>query len=110
MSLGWNIGGTVKILPDKKVSPNLMLMYGYNAVIVGTDSYSEQYEKTSYGITIGGNIDIKIGRNNKISAGIFIPFRSSEFKDIHDKARNDPNMSLSPLLPITFSFGFNFGL
>ncbi|MDR2913701.1 MAG: hypothetical protein LBV74_02515 [Tannerella sp.] len=109
LSLGWNIGGTLKIFPDRKVSPNLMLMYGYNAVIVGTDSYSEQYEKTSYGVTIGGNVDIKIGRNNKISAGLFVPFRSNEFKEIHDDAKNDPNMSLSPLFPVTFSFGFNFG-
>lgn len=110
LSLGWNVGGTLKILPERKVSPNLMLMYGYNAVIVGTDSYSEQYEKTSYGITVGANVDFKIGRNNKISAGIFVPFRSSDFKEIHEKAKDDPNMSLTPLLPITFSFGFNFGL
>lgn len=110
LSLGWNIGGTLKILPDKKVSPNLMLMYGYNAVIVGSDFYSEQYETTSYGITVGGNIDIKIGRKNKISTGLFVPFRSKEFKKIHDNAVNTPGMSLTPLLPITFSIGFNFGL
>lgn len=110
LSLGWNIGGTLKILPDKKVSPNLMLMYGYNAVIVGSDFYSEQYETTSYGITVGGNIDIKIGRKNKISTGLFVPFRSKEFKKIHDNAENTPGMSLTPLLPITFSVGFNFGL
>ncbi|MDR2145414.1 MAG: hypothetical protein LBE91_03005 [Tannerella sp.] len=110
LSIGWNAGGTLKILPDKKVSPNLMLMYGYNAVIVGINSYSKQYEKTSYGVTVGANFDIKIGRKNKISAGFFVPFRSSEFQEVHDNAKNDPNMSLTPLLPITFCVGFNFGL
>lgn len=111
LSLGWNVGGTYKILPDKKVSPNLMLMYGYNAVIVGADSYAKQYEMTSYGVTVGANLDIKVGKkDNKISVGLFVPFRSSKFKDNHEEAKNDPNLDLTPLMPVTFSFGFNFGL
>jgi hypothetical protein len=110
LSLGWNIGGTFKILPDKKVSPNVMLMYGYNAVLAGADSYAKQYEMTSYGVTAGVNFDIKIGKKNKISAGLYIPFRSSKFRENYDNAKDDPNMSLSDLTPVAFSVGFNFGL
>jgi hypothetical protein len=111
LSLGWNIGGTYKILPDSKVSPNLMAMYGYNAVFVGADPYAKQYEMTSYGISVGANFDIKVGgRGNKISVGLFVPFRSGKFKDNYEKAKNDPNMNITSLFPIGFSVGYNFGL
>jgi len=110
LSFGWNVGGTVKILPDKKVSPNLMCMYGYNAVLFGMDSYSKKYNMTSYGVTAGINIDIKIGEKNKLTPGLFVPFRSQKFKDNYEKAENDPNMSLTPLWPIGMSVGFNFGI
>lgn len=110
LSLGWNVGGAFKILPDKKVSPNLMLMYGYNAVFVGSDEYTEQYEMTSYGVTAGVNIDVKLGKRNKLSAGLFIPFRSSKFKENYDNAKADEHISLTPLLPVQFSVGFNWGI
>ena len=109
LSVGWNVGGTYKILPDRKVSPNLMFMYGYNAVFVGADAYSKQYNMTSYGITVGANVDIRFGKN-KLSAGLFIPFRSSKFKEKLKNAENDPNLNLTPLLPVQISVGFNFGL
>ncbi len=105
-------GGAVKILPDKKVSPNLMIMYGYNAVFKGTDFYSKQYNMTSYGVTAGVNLDIKLGRKgHKLSTGLFIPFRSEKFKDNYDAAKNDPNIAISSeLLPFTLGVGFNFAL
>jgi len=110
LSIGWNVGGTYKILPHKKVSPNLMLMYGYNAVFVGADPYAKQYEMTSYGVTAGINLDIKVGKkNNKISTGLFVPFRSSKFMDNYDRAKDNPYLTVSTLLPVQFTFGFNFG-
>ena len=112
LSLGWNLGGTFKILPDSKVSPNLMLMYGYNGVSVGTDSYSRKYNMTSYGVTAGINLDIKLGsKGHKLSAGLFLPFRSGKFQDNYDAAKNDPNMKFyNELPPIAYSVGFNFAL
>ena len=110
LSVGWNVGGTFKISPDKKVSPNLMLMYGYNAVFVGADSYAGKYEMTSYGLTAGVNLDIKVGRKGKISAGLFVPFRSGKFKDNYKAAKNDSYLKVSDLLPVAFSVGYNFGL
>jgi len=112
LSLGWNVGGTYKILPDKKVSPNLIVMYGYNAVFVGADSYSKKYNMTSYGVTAGVNMDIKLGqKGHKLSGGLFIPFRSKKFNDNYDAVRNDRNMELhNELLPFTLGVGFNFAL
>jgi hypothetical protein len=112
LSVGWNIGATYKILPAKKVSPNLMVFYGYNAVFIGADSYAKRYESTSYGVTVGLNLDIRTGRKgNKLSIGLFVPFRSSKFKDNYDAAENDSNLEFkNSLLPIGFSIGYNFAL
>ena len=100
LSLGWNIGGTLKILPDKKVSPNLMFMYGYNSVTIDRFHLMKENEKVFYGVSVGGNVDFKIGRKNKISAGLFYPFRSSEFKEITRDVW---------VWPLGGSVGFNFG-
>jgi hypothetical protein len=110
LSFGWNVGATYKILPDKVVSPNLMAFYGYNGVFVGTDSYSRLYNMSSYGVTIGVNVDIKIGKKgHKLSAGLFYPFFSDEFTKNNDKALNDPNLKFyTQAWPIGFSVGFNF--
>jgi len=102
VSVGWNVGGTYKILPDKKVSPNFMFMYGYNAAAIIYDILGRKYNLISYGITVGANVDIRFGKN-KLSAGLFIPFRSSKFLE-------DPYIKLTPLPPVGISIGFNFGL
>jgi hypothetical protein len=112
LSLGWNVGATYKIFPDKKVSPNLMAFYGYNAVFKGIDSYAAQYNMTSYWLSIGGNLDILIGRRgNKLSVGLFVPVRSSKFMDNYDRAKADRNLEMKlSLLPIGISVGYNFHL
>jgi len=109
-TVGWNVGVTGKMLPDKKMSPNLMLFYGYNGalkVIGGSD-----YDMTCYGVTVGANLDIKLGRKgHKLSVGLFVPFRTTEFKDNYEAAKNDPNIeTLAPLLPIMLGVGFNWKL
>ncbi|MDR1172477.1 MAG: hypothetical protein LBL24_08500 [Bacteroidales bacterium] len=110
LSAGWNVGATYKILPDKKVSPNVMVFYGYNAVMKITNA--EEYNTTSYGITIGGNLDIKVGsRGSKLSIGLFVPVRSSKFNDNYDAAKADSRITFeNELLPIGFSIGYNFPL
>ncbi len=108
LSAGWNIGATYKILPDKKVSPNLMVFYGYNAAMK-VEGKSE-YDMTSYGVTIGGNLDIMLGnKGNKLSIGLFVPVRSGKFTDNYDAAKADPYVEFkNELLPIGFSIGYNF--
>ena len=100
VSCGWNIGVTYKIQPDDRISPNLMFFYGYNAVLIDRDY---RYGITSYGITIGGNMDFKVGSSgSKWSVGLFVPFRSKQFLDSYD------SNSQSVLWPILFSVGYNF--
>jgi hypothetical protein len=108
LSVGVNFGATLKIAPDQTVSFNPMIFYGYNGVIVikGVSGY----DMTSYGITIGGNLDIKVGlRGNKFSLGLFAPIRSQKFKDHYDALKKDPRIDWkNELPPIAFSIGFNF--
>ena len=108
LSIGWNVGATYKILPDSKVSPNLMVFYGYNGV--SKVEGAPEYEMTSYGVTIGGNLDIKVGSNgNKFSVGVFVPFRSQKFKDNYEEMKNDPRLEMkNELMPFAISVGYNF--
>ena len=108
LSVGWNVGATYKILPDKRISPNLMAFYGYNGVII-VDGASD-CNMTSYGVTFGANMDIKIGhRGNKLSVGLFVPIRSQKFMDHYNSLKNDSYFELkNPLIPIAISVGFNF--
>ena len=109
LSAGWNVGATVKILPDKVVSPNFMVLYGYNKVlkVIG----ASQYNMTSYGVTIGGNLDIKVGgKGDKLSVGLFVPIRSQKFKDNYEVVKNDPNIEILFDLPFAIGVGYNFKL
>ena len=110
LSAGWNVGATCKFLPNKRVSPNLMVFYGYNGVskVVG----APEYDMTSYGVTVGANLDIFLGRKrDKLSFGLFVPIRSSKFMDNYNDMKNDPNVTMvNNLLPIAVGVGFNFAL
>ncbi len=108
LSAGYNVGATFKILPDKKISPNLMFMYGYNAVLKVNGA--SHYNMTSYGITIGANLDIETnGSGDKLSIGLFVPVRSEKFMDNYDSVKNNPNIEMkAELIPIALSIGYNF--
>ena len=103
LSVGCNVGVAYKGSPNDDVSTNFVIMYGYNSVLKGT-----RYDNAiSYGLTIGAIIDYKI-KNNKLSTGFFIPFRSKVFKERYLDAQN--YMNLSPCWPMLFSIGFCVGL
>lgn len=110
LNVGWNVGATYKIMPDKKVSINPMVFYGYNggSKIDG----APEYDMISYGITAGVNVDIKMGKKgNKFSAGLFVPFRSNKFMDNYDIIKNDYRITMqTELLPIAVGVGYNFKL
>lgn len=110
LGVGWNVGATYKIMPDKKVSVNPMVFYGYNggSMVDG----APEYDMVSYGVTAGVNVDIKMGkRGNKLSAGLFVPFRSQKFMDNYDAMKQDYRVMLqTELLPIAVGVGYNFKL
>ena len=85
-------------------------MYGYNAVLV-IDGADEQ-NKTYYGASAGAGIELhRRDKPNFWNFGMLIPFRSKEYRDDIDAIRNNPNYELTePLLPVTISVGYHFGL
>ena len=104
--LGYNLGAEVRLLPGKKVVPVLLAMYGYNGVIVVQGA--EHYNKTYYGPTIGGGVEIH-NRNgqNFFTLELLVPFRPSEFQDDIDALKNDPSIEITGPWPIAFSFGYH---
>lgn len=118
-SLGFNAGIALRPLPDAKIQPIAMFMYGYNGVIkidgnshslafVGLDGIS----KTYYGPSVGLSGELKVGKHgNRLYAAIWRPFRSKEFEDNYDKMKASPYVTQkNEVLPVTFSIGFNWAL
>lgn len=106
--LGVNGGISCKILPDKKSTPMLMAMYGYNAVINVGSSFGSRSSETYYGFSTGIGYEFFVGRlNNKLSLALLIPFRSTDFKNQYNALR-DAGYTFSPdVLPVLVSVGFN---
>jgi hypothetical protein len=110
----FNVGVSVKVLPDKQVTPTVFLMYGYNAAIKIKNGFTniDVHRKSYYGITTGAGIDLKAGRynNNKVSFVLFVPFRSSQFHDDYD-GFEEAGYEFNPkVIPIAFSVGYNFSI
>lgn len=104
---GYNVGLVTRVLPDKKVCPVGMIMYGYNAVIVVAGA--SQYNKTYYGPSVGGGIELRLGHlGNFMNFEMLVPFRSQEYRDDMKALQNNPTVEISDLLPITISVGYHF--
>jgi hypothetical protein len=106
--VGFNAGASFQLMPKKKLTPTIKVMYGYNAVIVvkGTD----QYDKTYNGVSFGGGIQLnsKSG-NNFFSAALLIPLRSQEYHDdVEDLLNNSQVTGVTELPPIAISVGYHF--
>lgn len=108
--IGVNAGVSVKALPDSRLTPTVIGMYGYNAVIVvqGDADRTRIY----YGPTIGIGGELKVGRrHNKLYAAVLRPFRNKAFDTDYEAVKNDPSIDMKQgINPVTFSFGFNFAL
>lgn len=106
--LGWNLGATYKIKTSERFSINPTAFYGYNGVLK-VDGASE-YDMVSHGLSVGLNLDFHVGKkDNKITAGIFVPFRSQKFNDNYDLVKDHPYIKMdSKLTPVTFSIGYNW--
>lgn len=120
VGLGVNGGLQFRPLPDKKIQPILMAMYGYNGVLKITGSNNnnlQQYgldgiSKSYYGFSVGIGGELKVGhKGNRLYLGIWLPVRSQEFHDNYDIMRNSPYLTKqTDVLPIAYSIGFNFAL
>jgi hypothetical protein len=108
----YNVGLSFKVLPEKKITPVIMAMYGYNAVIkIKNPSGGTFYSKSYYGPSIGAGCELyNRSRKNKWAFEIFLPFRSSEFHDKHDELKAEGFEFHPDVLPVTFTVGYNFSI
>lgn len=103
---GYNVGAEFRLLPGKKIIPALLAMYGYNGVIVVKGA--EQYNKTYYGPTIGGGVEIHSGSGqNFFTIELLVPFRSREFDYDLRALQNNPSIEITGPWPVAFSFGYH---
>lgn len=95
---GFNTGLSVKFLPDRRATPYLCGMWGYNAVLHYAGGI--QPATVYHGFTVGAGAEIFVGqRRNKVSLGLLFPFRDQEFKD-----------RASLVSPVGLSAGFCFAI
>ncbi len=109
-SAGANGGVIFNILPEKRVSPMLTAMYGYNAVI--KVQYLDGTDHGVYsGLTAGAGVDFKLGRSekSKINVSLLVPFRNAGFFNDYNNLRQNGEIS-QDMLPIAFSVGWNYNL
>lgn len=106
---GYNFGASVRMAPDKKVTPYISVMYGYNAVI--NVSGNIDFEETYYGTTLGFGIELK-SRNqpNFWNFGILLPFRDPDYQNTLDALKASGVEFDSEPWPIGISVGYHFGL
>jgi hypothetical protein len=102
----YNIGMMYRFLPHKTVSPTVLAMYGYNAVIKITDR--RDLSNTYYGFTVGAGCHIK-NRSlyNNWALEVLLPFRNSAFTKDYDYWKSSLK---NKNIPITITIGYNFAL
>jgi hypothetical protein len=102
----YNVGADIRLLPGKKVVPTLLAMYGYNSVIVVQGA--PEYNKTYYGPSVGGGVEIhSINGQNFFTVELIAPARPREFKDDLESMKSIPNIEITSPWPVTFSFGYH---
>jgi hypothetical protein len=103
---GYNVGAQFRLSTSKKAVPYAIAMYGYNGVIVVRGL--EYSNKTFYGMTAGGGVEIhQMNGQNFFTIELLYPFRSQEFWDSVEMLKNDPNIEMTGPLPVAFSFGYH---
>ena len=103
---GYTAGAQFRLSNAKKAVPYAIAMYGYNGVIVVRGL--EHYNKTYYGMTAGGGVEIhQLNGQNFFTVELLYPFRRQEFWDRVDMLKNDANIEMMGPLPVAFSFGYH---
>ena len=109
LGLGVNGGAGYLILPDKKVCPYIIGMYGYNAVIKIENA--SRYDKTYYGPSFGFGVELfnRSGKNFW-NLELLLPVRPTEYEDDLRDLKNNPQIKIeSEPAPLAFSVGYHFG-
>ncbi len=110
--IGYNGGVSWKLLPDKKSTPTLMAMYGYNGVLRPYSFFSGTmvYEKVYYGPSVGGGYEFHLGKSRtKIALSLVVPIRSSAFKEAYKKSKDLSRYFKPEVSNVLGTIGINFG-
>ncbi len=102
--IGWNAGLVARLLPDKRVVPYVIGMYGYNAFYVATDrtTRTQYYRDLYYGPSFGAGAEImNRGRTACWRFGLLVPIRSDQIEIDHPGVSED-------LWPVLLSIGYHF--
>ncbi len=110
-NIGANAGLIYNVLPDKNITPVLTAMYGYNAVIKVTYLGGGDDFAVYNGLTVGGGVDFKYGRNKrqKINVNLLFPLRSSSFYETYRHIEDNGEVQ-RPVYPVAVSFGWNYAI
>lgn len=104
--VGVNFGGILRLRPEKKICPVLMGMYGYNGVIVVVGK--SEYNKTYYGPTVAGGMELRFKSGNYLNFELLVPFRQQEWEDDWRAIEDDPDVNIAEPLPVGIGLGFHF--
>lgn len=120
--VGYNLAGVAgngglifNILPARKVTPTLIAMYGYNAVlqIKSTGNNGETVKNSAMfdGLTFGAGLDVKWGRQpQKISFSLLVPLRNHAFFDNYNYFKSVGYEFSPDIVPVAASVGWSMNL
>jgi hypothetical protein len=109
LDLGYNVGGTFRMLPDKRICPTISAMYGYTAVI--KIDGAAQFNKTYYGPSFSFGIEFRPQNKGYWNLELIVPVRPKEYHDTMDALKDDPDIEIkSEPLPIGICVGYHFWL
>ncbi|MBS1749806.1 MAG: hypothetical protein JST63_07875 [Bacteroidetes bacterium] len=109
-NVGANAGMICNLLPNRRVTPVITAMYGYNAVMKVKYLNGTDYAVYN-GLTVGAGVDFKLGRTekSKINVSLLFPFRNAAFfKDYNNIRQN--GVIEQEIYPVAFSFGWNYNI
>jgi hypothetical protein len=87
------------------IRPEVVVMYGANAVITDSELLHPRFGRTYYGPSVGAGIHYHIGTNdNFVNLKAIFPFTSSEYQDALDEDSN------AKTIPFYVSVGFHMAI
>lgn len=110
VDVGYNIGTSWRITPDKPVCFFLGAMYGYNGVI--KINGASQYDKLYYGPSFDVGMEIRSGKmKNFLNLEFIVPVRPNKFYDDWNAIKKNPQIKVqSEPLSFGYSIGYHFVL
>lgn len=110
VDFSYQTGVQLNLPTEKRVSPFVAGMYGYNGAIHIKNL--ERLDGIYYGPTVGGGILLKQrAGHNYWRFSVNVPIRSQQFLDDWEAIKQRPDVEVkADLLPITFGVGYHLKL